>query len=187
MKSILLEKEQIRKLIQRKRREMSELELENLSSLVLFNLEQSDIFTNAKCIFIYHSLLGEVSTRYFLERWKHQKHFYLPIVKGEDIFFREYTSEKNMLLSKYGILEPTGEDVDVTHLDIDMIVVPGVAFDHNCNRMGYGKGYYDRFLKNIKTIKVGICFNFQLFNIIPVNEEDIPMDYIITEKGIIKI
>jgi 5-formyltetrahydrofolate cyclo-ligase len=79
------------------------------------------------------------------------------------------------------IWEPVGEVFD--HYDsIDLIIVPGLAFDRNKNRMGYGKGFYDKLLPHIQAKKAGICFEFQLFEQIPVDHFDQPMDLILTER-----
>jgi 5-formyltetrahydrofolate cyclo-ligase len=83
----------------------------------------------------------------------------------------------------YGILEPNvvGEaDSD----EIDVILVPGLAFDREGGRMGFGKGYYDRLLEKSTAVKIGLCYDFQLFDKIPKEKHDVPMDYIITEKEI---
>ena len=68
--------------------------------------------------------------------------------------------------------------------DIDIVIVPGVAFDKKYNRMGYGKGYYDRFLKDMTALKIGVCHSFQLVDEIPSEPHDIKMDMIVTEREI---
>ncbi len=64
--------------------------------------------------------------------------------------------------------------------DIDLVITPGLAFDHNNNRLGHGKGYYDRLLAGMRAFKIGVCFNFQLFNEIPYTLNDVKMDMVIT-------
>ncbi|MDA3778950.1 MAG: 5-formyltetrahydrofolate cyclo-ligase, partial [Bacteroidales bacterium] len=79
------------------------------------------------------------------------------------------------------ILEPIGETF-TDYNSIDIIVVPGVAFDDNMNRLGRGKAYYDKLLHNCKAKKIGICFNFQIINKVPVDKHDITMDLVISDK-----
>ena len=77
-------------------------------------------------------------------------------------------------------MEPMYNKDNIYKGKIDLIIVPGVGFDQNNNRLGYGKGFYDHFLKNKNIFKIGICFKEQLLDEIPVNEYDIKMDLIIT-------
>lgn len=90
--------------------------------------------------------------------------------------------------SNYGILEPPfveGNTIEPNRFDV--IIVPGSAFDINKNRMGYGAGFYDRFLRrtSIECCKIGICFDFQVSEKIPFDEYDVPLDLLVTEKRII--
>ena len=82
-------------------------------------------------------------------------------------------------------MEPTDDGTVIPDDDIDMIVVPGIAFDRNRNRLGRGKGYYDRLLSDLKASAVGLCFDFQLKDQIPVEPFDKKVDLVITEKEII--
>ena len=84
----------------------------------------------------------------------------------------------------YAILEPPQDAKEVPISEIDLILVPGVAFDQHGYRLGYGQGYYDRVLKKTKTQKIGLAFEFQFVDALPHSLKDIPMDVIITEKKI---
>ena len=102
--------------------------------------------------------------------------------------FKTWTFKEPLYVSKYGILEPNKSNKEIIP---DIILVPLVAFDKHLNRIGYGKGYYDRFLKKIHKIKkkkifLGIAYSFQKCKIIPTNKYDFKLDYIFTERGIIK-
>ena len=90
-------------------------------------------------------------------------------------------------VNKFGILEPIYKKKEITP---DLIMVPLVAFDNDLNRIGYGKGYYDRMLRKVnkikkKTIFLGIAYSFQRCKKIPINKYDFKLDYIFTEQGII--
>ena len=87
-----------------------------------------------------------------------------------------------MRKGKFGILEPTSK---VSLVDPDLVVVPGLAFDLHLHRLGYGKGYYDRFLKSTSSYKIGICFDFQIVEKIPNESHDQKMDEVISEKRIL--
>ena len=93
----------------------------------------------------------------------------------------------DLKISSYGILEPKKDKIkNISSDKIDLIIVPGVAFDLKGNRMGHGKGYYDRFLNLVKSTSIGLAFEFQIIENIPVESHDKPIDMIITEKRIIK-
>ena len=101
--------------------------------------------------------------------------------------FKSWIFKEPLYVSKFGILEPKNSNREIIP---DLIMVPIVAFDHRLNRIGYGKGYYDRSLKKIsinkkKTISLGIAYSFQKCAKIPVNKHDFKLDYIFTERGII--
>lgn len=183
MKNIAHEKVRIRKEISSLKKKYSPDELYNRSEEALAVLEITEVFQNAKVIFIYNSLSDEVQTSDFIRRWEAQKQFYLPVVVGDDIVFRSHTSTE-FKQSSLGILEPVGENfTDLSK--VDLIVVPGVAFDRRMNRLGRGRGFYDRFLPKISAPKAGICFDFQLLDEIPAEPTDIKMDYVISENELI--
>ena len=85
----------------------------------------------------------------------------------------------------FSVYEPdSAELADIN--EIDVVIVPGVAFDKSGTRIGFGKGCYDRFLKQISSVKIGFCYEFQICDKIIADEHDINMDYLVTEKGLIK-
>lgn len=150
------------------------------SAKILAALEAHPAFRAAKTVLLYYSLKDEVDTHAFVRKWSNQKQILLPVVVGDDLELRLYTGPEGMQISSYGIEEPVGEaftDYD----SIDLIVVPGVAFDQKGNRLGRGKGYYDRLLPQIPSAyKAGICFPFQLVEEVPAEPHDVCMDIIIT-------
>lgn len=154
---------------------------ENACSL----LEESRLFQKASCIALYHALADEVQTAALIERWHRGKTILLPVVDGDDIRMLPYKGEESVKPGAFGILEPVANSDSEALPPIDLLVVPGVAFDRRGNRLGRGKGYYDRLLANTHIPKVGLCFDFQLHNEIPTEPFDVPMQGIVTDKEVI--
>ncbi len=148
-------------------------------------LEETELFRQASCIALYYSIPGEVQTAAFLEKWFEKKQILLPLIVSDDLRLLPYKGKDNLRLGVFGIPEPIDIETTVTESDVNLIIVPGVAFDRQLNRMGRGKGYYDRLLSTIQAPKIGICFDFQMQESIPVEPFDKKMDMVITEKEII--
>lgn len=157
----------------------------DFSEKILKLLEETELFRQASCIALYYSIPGEVQTAGFLEKWFEKKQLLLPLVVGDDLRLLPYKGKESLQPGAFGIPEPIDTEATVPESAVDLIIVPGVAFDRQLNRMGRGKGYYDRLLSTLQAPKIGICFNFQLQNNIPVEPFDKKMDLIITEKEII--
>lgn len=154
------------------------------SDAVWQHVEATPAFAEAQHILLYHSLPDELSTHLVIDRWVELgKTIYLPVVIGDDLVVRRYTREA-MQQGEFNIMEPTGSDVDTDVLQL--IIVPGVAFDAAGNRLGRGKGYYDRLLSRTKATCIGVCYNCQLQPAIPAEAHDKIMHYIITPEGIVK-
>lgn len=154
--------------------------LQSQSAEILAALEAHPAFRAAHIVLMYHSLPDEVYTHDFIVRWSDQKQILLPVVRENDLILRKYTSPEDLTKGAYGIEEPTGE-LFTDYQTIDFIAVPGVAFDRKGNRLGRGKGYYDRLLPRIPSAyKAGICFPFQMVDEVPAEPLDIRMDEIIT-------
>lgn len=159
--------------------------LQDLSSKIMTCLEKTDLFRQASCIAFYHAIAGEVQTDGLIEKWYRDKTILLPLVEGDDLRLLRYEGKDSLKSGAFGILEPAEGCRPVAESDIDLIVVPGVAFDRSHNRLGRGKGFYDRLLSKLNVPKIGICFDFQLKDQIPAEPFDRKMDLIITEKEII--
>jgi len=139
----------------------------------------------AKSILLYYPYKNEVDTRPIIKALLQQGKYtvLLPKVSGDRIVPIKVSSLNNLKKGYAGILEPSGEETDPKGIDI--IVVPAVAFDRKGYRLGYGGGFYDRFLKNSPALKVGVAFDFQVVDSLPTEEHDIPVDLIITPTKII--
>lgn len=150
------------------------------SAEIVAALEAHPAFRAASTILLYHSLKDEVDTHAFIRKWSREKRILLPVVTGDDLELRLYTGPEDLAVGAYGIEEPTGARF-TDYSAIDLIVVPGVAFDRDGNRLGRGKGYYDRLLPRIPSAyKIGICFPFQVVDEVPAEPFDIRMDEIIS-------
>lgn len=173
-------KQFIRQSIRTIKASYSRAELEALSVSLLQQLEQHPAFVEACTVLLYHSLPDEVDTHGFIDRWCGQKEIILPTVVGDDLELHRYTGPDCLTLGSYGILEPSGELF--TDFDrITLAVIPGMAFDQRGNRLGRGKGYYDRLLPRLASAyKLGLCFPFQLLDEeIPHESHDCQMDEVL--------
>lgn len=144
---------------------------------------------SAKTVCIFLSAFKEPDTFGIInELWSRQINVAVPISNTDSytITLSYIDNMEDLKKGAYGIYEPSVVK-KAKESDMDVIFVPGLAFDRNGGRMGFGKGYYDRFLKNSRGIKIGLCYDFQLFDFIPTQSHDVPMDYIITEKETIKV
>ncbi len=153
------------------------------SETVMRGVEALPEFQRARVVLLYWSMADEVQTHAFVERWYKEKTLLLPCVDGDDLRLRQYTGPECMVAGEqFGIGEPSGEEW--TDLDaVELIVVPGVAFDRQNNRMGRGRGFYDRLLKSTpNAVKVGVAYDFQILDSIPVEPHDVKMDRVITES-----
>lgn len=173
-----MDKKELRSHIKALKRQHTKVSLIEQSSLILNKLESHKDFIEAKTVMLYSSLPDEVQTIGFIEKWRHKKRIILPTVVGDDIIPVELTDDTDFAIGDFNILEPQNKPYNGSY---DLIIVPGVAFDKDGNRIGRGKGYYDRFLSKHMNIKrIGICFDFQLIEEVPTEENDIRMHEIIS-------
>lgn len=184
--NITEQKKRLRERIAQKKQSYSQRELLNFSEEVISTLELTEVFQNAKVVLAYYSMSDEVSTHEWIKKYCLQKHFLLPVVNNGELILKKYVSEESMSTSAYGIKEPVGVTfTESEYGKIDLVIVPGVAFDRTLNRLGRGKGFYDRLLPKIKAPKTAICFDFQVFDNIPVSQGDIKMNMIVCQNEII--
>lgn len=158
-------------------------ELATLSAYIAENIINDADVRAAKTIVAYCSLPDEVDTHAVIDTLLADgKTVLLPVVKGSDMELHEYKGCESLHKGAYGILEPQGNPF-LEYDTIDVVLVPGVAFDAAGHRLGRGKGYYDRFLpKAINAVKIGVCFPFQVVNTIPFEPHDVACDRIITYR-----
>lgn len=157
-------------------------EVNENSEMITKKVLESENFKKAKSIFIYISFGNEVRTYgIIMAAKKQEKKVYVPkIIESE---MRAVECDLNKLsVNKYGIMEPI-EYKTIDEKNIDLCVTPGIAFDEDKNRLGYGKGYYDRFFEQNKDIlRIGLCHDILLVKKIETDNHDVKMNCIMTEK-----
>lgn len=177
-----MDKKQLRQLIRQRKSECPIPERIERSKAVIAALEADEDYLKARNVLCYWSLPDEVDTHDFVIRAAASKRLFLPVVSGDDLLIREFTGVSSLCEGEnYSIPEPAIGSVQASISDIDLVVVPGVAFDRKGGRMGRGKGFYDRLLQGSDVVKIGICFGFQLVDEVPMQEHDILMDKVISE------
>lgn len=170
-------KQEIRERIRARKALLDNAERERAVMDVFDTLSNLAAFMMADKVLLYNSLPDELATREFFHRLPADKSYFLPRVNGPGLDILPYRSTR-MHLGAFRIEEPDGDDtVDIDA--IDLVVVPAVAYDRRGNRVGRGKGYYDRLLDGCRATTVGVCYDFQLVDEIEADEHDVPVDYVI--------
>ena len=141
-------------------------------------------YANADSIFIYLDFNDEVETRkIIMNALAEGKKVYIPRVEGKNMVSVPIKSLSNLKESKFKILEPIGEAEEIDEETV--VIVPGVAFSEKGERIGYGGGYYDRFLENKNNVMIALAYECQIYKSLPVEEHDIKIPIIITEERIV--
>jgi len=176
------QKKELRKKIRGLKKDFTLDQKKEKSEQIFFKIEQLPEFAESKVILTYWSMDDEVFTHNFILKHYNEKKIILPVVKGDVLELKEFKGLSNLKKDEvFGIEEPVGEvfqDLET----IDMIIVPGVAFDNELNRMGRGKAYYDKLLKTTNALKVGVCFDFQMVEKVPVDKYDIKMNKVLFDS-----
>lgn len=189
MSSIKEEKKAFREEVLSVRTEMSKPEWKKKSEQIIKNLVETEFFRQASTVHSYISMneRREVCTdELFNIIFKNDKQAVVPITNFSDhsLTHSEITPDTSLTTNKWGVREPESVQlVDVSALNL--IVVPMVAADKKGNRLGYGQGFYDRFLHDTAGKKAGLVFEQFLYDKIPVEEFDVKLDVIITENEVI--
>ena len=183
-------KEKIRSSILKKRKNMTFSEVLEKSERIKEKIFHMDEFKDSKTVLFYISYDNEVYTHDMIkESYKLKKLVVVPkIIKNyHKILCSTLTRWDDLFIGSYNILEPRNECFKEISLEsIDLIIIPGIAFDCKGNRIGHGKGYYDRFLtKKITAHRLALAFEFQIVDRIPTESHDVKVGKIVTEKRII--
>ena len=186
----MFSKEKIRGKLLKKRKNIPEALRAIKNKKIMMQLEDLDVFKNAHHILFYYSCNGEVDTTYLIKKYIDTKQLYLPVIKGKS-HFQAIPIKRPLDLKKgfEGVPEPTDvEPNSVYDNKIELVITPGVAFDKHGNRIGMGKGYYDRYFEyNNKSKKIALAYEEQMVDSIPKDTYDVPVDTIVTDENIYNV
>lgn len=174
-------KRELRTLMRQKKGLFTQQQLRELSLPIVDRIKP--MLAGVETIVAYYSLPDEVDTHGFID-WliAEGKTVYLPkVISDEDMVLCRYTGAESLCEGAFGIMEPLGEEMPADKV-LDVVLVPGMAFDSEGNRLGRGKGYYDRFLKlltNPRPKLIGVCFDFQKVDMVPTEPTDVKVDVVV--------
>ena len=185
-------KKEFRKKVINLRKEKDKDFIKHNSDIITDKLLNLDCIKNAKNIMLYLDFNNEVSTYSLIKKLLNLgKIVSSPITLKEErkLIPSQITDLKNGIqYGTYNIREPKPECSPAINIkDLDVVIVPAVAYDKNCYRLGYGGGFYDRFLENLRkdAVTIGIAFDLQIFDEVPKEAHDAQLDYIVTESRIL--
>ena len=171
----------IRQEVRRRIKLLSDEERISQSRAVFAAIEGTDLFRDVDCVALFVAMWDEVPTLEVLERWRKMgKRVVIPRVEDDIMRYYDYHPDR-MTEGAFGILEPVG-DVEVAPETIDLMIVPARAFTPQGDRLGRGGGFYDKYmsLEDFRAVKFGVAFSCQIFDTLPVDPHDIPVDEVFT-------
>lgn len=190
-----MNRQTLRQNILNQRQQLTLFEQQTVANKITQRLQQSSIFQNNEHIALYIANKGEVDTSAILQfAWQQNKKCYLPVLHEQSLQFVRYKKNDVLKPNRFNILEPeVATDKIITPEDLDLILTPLVAFDLHGNRLGMGRGYYDRafeFLQSTqrpaKPLLLGIAYELQKVNEIAAEKWDVKLDAVLTEKHFFK-
>ena len=183
-----IKKDEIRKQILEKRSNLSLEEVDKKSELIIENL--TPYLKNAQNIMIFTDMKNEVRITKLIELYPEKNFFISKIVnsKNREMKINKY-NENELVLHKFGYYESSSDDFYDEKI-LDIVIVPALAFDSSKNRIGFGGGYYDTFLnkvrgKNKNTLFIGVCYDFQMIEEVPIEGHDITLALVINESEVL--
>lgn len=186
------EKKRLRKAMKALRSALPREVWQERSARIVQNIKMLEEFQSAKVIhaFISDEKRQEVNLIPLL-KWiiSSQKKLLVPVIERNGLISVELTSLNHLTPHTFGVLEPTERVPSLLEQEINLVLVPLLATDKHGNRLGYGKGYYDRFFKRLSpnTFKLGVAFEFQILDQVPTTKSDVRLDAIMTESGLISV
>ena len=176
-------KRRLRRRMKSLRRGQSAADNTILSEQIKHKLMRLKCVQDAQCIMAYFPHQGEVDLREFMQECMDEnKCVALPRIVHHGVMAAvQYTSDSAMGRNRHGIAEPTGK-TEIDPNQIDVVIVPALALGEDLHRIGYGGGYYDRYLKKKHAAKIGVGFDFQIVPHLPKHAHDVPLDMIVSEK-----
>ena len=176
-----LDKRTLRRSVRAEIAKLSDEEKELLSARIFATIEQLEVVENATVVALYASLADEPQSAEFVERLSLSKRVVLPRIKGDEMEF--YDISEGVSEGSFGILEPIAT-TPIEPSEIDVMIVPGVAFTRSGARLGRGKGFYDKYLSRngFRAHTIGVCYPCQVVEDIPTEEHDKTLDRV--ESGV---
>lgn len=176
-----MDKDSLRNPILKQRKSYSVLERAPMDKIIYQQV--MDYITSYTNIALYAANYGEVDTYEIMNTlWLDGKKVYLPKVTKEGLKFYEVLSFDELQLGTFGILEPKEDKKSVSKEEIEVMLIPLLVYNKDNYRIGYGKGYYDRYLKDYSGLKIGLAYHFQYSEVAFQDKWDIPCDVIVTDK-----
>lgn len=176
-------KSELRKYIRQLKTLLTPAEKQRQANSVFHDIECLKQFKDAKVVLLYHSLPDELPTHSIIDQWSNTKTILLPRVDGERLRLYRY-SPTLMVHGSYNISEPSMSCQEYSIGDVDLAIIPAMAFDRKGHRLGRGKGFYDRLLATSSVMKIGVAFNSQIVRNVPADAFDISMNIVITDKSL---
>ncbi|MDU2558907.1 MAG: 5-formyltetrahydrofolate cyclo-ligase [Anaerococcus prevotii] len=175
-------KNEMRRFFLNLRREMGKERIEEYSDKIYENLIKTDLYENASTIFVYVSMDKEINTERIIRKAQEDgKEIYVPFIEEKEMKAKKLEKYEDLVEGEFKI-KTTSSDISIENPDLTL--VPGLTFDKNKNRIGYGGGYYDKFLAKTETTSLGLFASpFESIEI-PTDENDVALDYILTEEGL---
>jgi 5-formyltetrahydrofolate cyclo-ligase len=189
--TVVSTKQELREQMRARLAAQSAVDVQKKSADIWERLSVLDAFTTALRSLIYISKAGEVDTRGLIQQLLAMgRQVYVPWF---DAAQKQYIASElldfalDLKIGQFGILEPKPEALRPVGDDrIDTVLVPGLAFDETGNRLGRGKGYFDRLLQDLRGVKIALAYDFQIVGEVPTEAHDAAVDFIVTEKRVIK-
>jgi len=188
-----VEKKLLRQQAQKRRESLNWLEVQGKSHEITQRVLLLPEYKKARVVMVYLAINNEVDTHaIILNAWQQKKKVLIPVCQpaSKTLMLSELRSLDELIPGTWGIPEPKKEYLRLTEpQETELAIIPGLAFDIHGTRLGYGAGYFDRFLPNLPANcpKVAITYELSLTEYLPRESHDIPMDYIITEANTIKV
>lgn len=190
---IIAKKNELRKEAKVYRGNLSEDDRLNKSTKIISNLKGLEVFQKADVVLMYASLQGEVETLKFIQELLEEgkKEIYCPVTRDEEMDFYRIQTWEDLKEGNFRVLEPKAMENKLLIPQKDIrycIIMPGLMFDKMGNRLGYGKGYYDKYLaklpEDVNVIAIALSYEAMVKDEIPAEETDRRVDYIVTEERV---
>ena len=177
-----MDKKALRAEIRRRKSQYPHEVLHQKSQTICEWILDDGVFWASHYILLYSPLPDEVDIAPLISAaFNAGKTVFLPVVDGDNLVLKRFSGFNYLTTGAYNILEPVGEIYPISEYHkIDLAIIPSMAFDHHRNRLGRGKGYYDRLLPHLtNAFKLGVCFDFQYLEEIPSEDWDVRMDEVV--------